>query len=334
MAPRYSYRGLPRTLFGLTSSQHRAHKLRILYKHYGVYRARGSTKETLLRSIPDFKQTLTVEEIAAITEWFQGLRDSLDPPTEIPPSLYTNEIQPLIGSRRRLVPGASTSDTFSTYIAEVDECSVCMGDVTQPGSVPFVSPKCEHVPTVCEDCVREHIHVQVRDLAWDSITCPSCPVVLGHDSVKRYASPKTFQAFDRNSVLAALSNMENFTMCLGPGCGSGQIHGGGDDQPIMTCTSCNFRTCFTHKMPHHEGLSCKEYDVAQKKRAKEEAASAKLLAKTTKVCPNKRCASIVTKVSGCNHMTCHRWATPHILSPAPITPTISNNALHYILNLR
>jgi hypothetical protein len=106
--------------------------------------------------------------------------------------------------------------------------------------------------------------------------------------------------------MATFEHMPNFTMCLGPGCDSGQIHGGGDDQPIMTCTTCKFKTCFTHKLPHHAGMTCDEYDedASRKRRIEEEAASEKHLREETKKCPNSDCAVPCVKVIGCDHITC------------------------------
>jgi hypothetical protein len=98
--------------------------------------------------------------------------------------------------------------------------------------------------------------------------------------------------------------MPNFAMCLGPGCDSGQIHETGDAQPIMTCTICHFKTCFTHKMPWHQGQTCAEYDFLRKERMEQEAASENLIAKTTKKCPNPKCGHGIEKKGGCDHMTC------------------------------
>jgi hypothetical protein len=119
-----------------------------------------------------------------------------------------------------------------------------------------------------------------------------------------------YHRYDRKSVMATFEHMPNFTMCLGPNCDSGQIHGGGDDQPIMTCTTCKFKTCFTHKLPHHAGVTCDEYDedASRKRRIEEESASEKHLREETKKCPNPDCAVPCVKVIGCDHITC-RFAT-------------------------
>lgn len=112
--------------------------------------------------------------------------------------------------------------------------------------------------------------------------------------------------YDRNSVISAFRHMPNFTYCLNMGCDSGQIHGGGDDQPIMTCTACQFKTCFTHKIAWHSGMTCSEYDevLAKEERMEQEAASQKFLTKKTKICPNPECGLHCIKASGCDHMTC------------------------------
>lgn len=98
--------------------------------------------------------------------------------------------------------------------------------------------------------------------------------------------------------------MPNFTMCLGPNCDSGQIHGGGNDQPIMTCTTCQFKTCFTHQMPWHTGQTCAEYDTEKSERTRQEAASAEFIAEKTKACPNPKCGLNLDKYTGCDHVIC------------------------------
>mmetsp|Transcript_19579 Transcript_19579/g.45591 ORF Transcript_19579/g.45591 Transcript_19579/m.45591 type:complete len:120 (+) Transcript_19579:497-856(+) len=81
----------------------------------------------------------------------------------------------------------------------------------------------------------------------------------------------------------------------------GQIHVGGDDTQILRCHQCNFRTCFTHKCPWHEGRTCEEYD--QDGDNSEEVALLQLMGSSRfQRCP--RCNHGVEKVSGCDHMTC------------------------------
>lgn len=114
-------------------------------------------------------------------------------------------------------------------------------------------------------------------------------------------------SYDRKSVMALFKDMPNFTMCLGPGCDSGQIHGGGYENPIMTCTSCGFRSCTVHHLPWHTGMTCAEFDAqpSDAERAEQEAASQKLLFETAQLCSG--CKRHIQKTSGCDHMTCKWW---------------------------
>lgn len=56
-----------------------------------------------------------------------------------------------------------------------------------------------------------------------------------------------------------MSEAENFIWCTS-GCGSGQIHDSGSEQPIVTCLHCSHRSCFHHNVAWHQTLSCDEYD--------------------------------------------------------------------------
>jgi hypothetical protein len=97
----------------------------------------------------------------------------------------------------------------------------------------------------------------------------------------------------------------NFTHCLGGKCDSGQLHDGGNDQPIMTCNSCGAKTCFTHKLPWHTGLTCTEFDEQQRQRLEQEVASVQFMQENNlKQCPNPKCGSRLDKIDGCDHITC------------------------------
>lgn len=104
----------------------------------------------------------------------------------------------------------------------------------------------------------------------------------------------------------SLEKMEGYAKCLGPNCDSGQIHGSGHDQPIMTCPECHFKTCYTHMVPWHTDKTCAEYDEEQREcaRREQEEASKRLVAETSKACPNPSCGCSIEKDGGCDHMTC------------------------------
>jgi hypothetical protein len=101
-----------------------------------------------------------------------------------------------------------------------------------------------------------------------------------------------------------MSSDADSVLCLGPNCGAGQTHKIDEDGPMMTCDSCNFQTCASHKLPWHPGMTCHEFDCdeSQIERLEQEEATAKVLAGTSRVCPD--CGQGVQKHDGCDHLTC------------------------------
>lgn len=93
---------------------------------------------------------------------------------------------------------------------------------------------------------------------------------------------------------------------------SGQIHENEGEEPMVTCIECGFRSCYTHRIPWHNGLTCAEYDyradkgskgwLEAKRLAREEREFQEKYGEAAKPCP--RCKSFISKHGGCSHMTC------------------------------
>ena len=99
--------------------------------------------------------------------------------------------------------------------------------------------------------------------------------------------------------------MDGYVKCIAPNCKSGQIHGSGHDQPIVTCVACHFKSCYTHNLPWHTEQTCDQYDTDRRLRwGNEEEATRRALKKSAKACPNQSCGYLITKTGGCDHMTC------------------------------
>ena len=81
---------------------------------------------------------------------------------------------------------------------------------------------------------------------------------------------------------------------------------------MMICNFCQFKICTVHGRPWHDGQTCAEFDVdpSQIERLEEEEATAKLLALTSRICPN--CHQGVSKEFGCDHMACKPLYLAHI----------------------
>jgi hypothetical protein len=203
-------------------------------------------------------------------------------------------------------------------------CVVCLEDCDADTFPEMsLSGSCNHKVDACTKCVAAHINSQINESP-ARISCTSCLEPLGFDAVKLYASAEAFDRYlhpkltllvnsrctdlqsryDRFFVMETFKDDPSFAMCLRPSCDSGQLHTGGDGEPIMTCNTCHFKTCFVHKLPWHSGNTCAEYDTDRKEKLEQEAATKEFLKKETKVCPNPKCGLNVVKISGCDHMTC------------------------------
>lgn len=125
-----------------------------------------------------------------------------------------------------------------------------------------------------------------------------------------------------------------YVRCLQPGCLGGHLHEGGGDNPIVTCTACRSKQCFTHQSHWHEGYTCDAWDTFLYSRMQDDNLSESLIAQSTKCCPGPNCGRKITKVGGCDHMICKPpggcgfefcWSCL-----APYKPIIRfDNSLHY-----
>lgn len=133
--------------------------------------------------------------------------------------------------------------------------------------------------------------------------------------------------YDHLATIHQLESTPSFRRCIGPRCESGQLHQGGSAQPIMTCIVCQFKTCYTHQVAWHTNISCEEYDAAQSRKQEENAASILVLEKTTKFCPGVSCGVRITKISGCDHMTCKSQKL-HAYNPEILSTCLGRRCAH------
>ncbi|KAK4097684.1 hypothetical protein N658DRAFT_569186 [Parathielavia hyrcaniae] len=197
------------------------------------------------------------------------------------------------------------------------ECVVC-AEEKAPEAFPASPPSrsCQHNSRTCSDCISRAIraHIQARILT-DAL-CPECPGVMSTPTILRHTDAETLQRYHELCLQRLMQEEENFVWCAA-GCGSGQIHEGGSDQPIVKCAGCGSKTCFSCKVPWHVDVTCAEWasfmaptsDKTAKEpprsaaeifneQAKELRASTEIIHKTTKPCPN--CRWNIEKNGGCN----------------------------------
>ena len=199
----------------------------------------------------------------------------------------------------------AAASAAAAVVEEEIECSVCL-DEFPISSLALPSSKCEHSPAICGRCLRQHIEEEVNGKGITrAINCPECDAQLEHHEIHTVcqgppAGIATFARFDSLLCRRTIETMPDFVWCSGKACGSGQIHDGGDDIPIMHCSACSAKTCFTHQLPYHDGMSCEQFDAHTA--LSEAAADEAWILRETKPCPN--CGVAIEKNRGCCHMTC------------------------------
>ncbi|KAM0261324.1 hypothetical protein ACHAQJ_002355 [Trichoderma viride] len=176
------------------------------------------------------------------------------------------------------------------------ECVVCIV-YKAPKDFPTspITRQCTHFPSTCLECMEDTVRSELERKQWEAIACPECSSVLEYQDIQRFADKATKEKYDTLIIQRAIQEDPTFVWCSSD-CGSGQLHDGGSDQQIMTCTSCGNKTCFQHKVAWHTGLTCEQYDEEGRRKKKEDAASAKMVKKVTKKCPG--CKSPIEKNGG------------------------------------
>ena len=144
------------------------------------------------------------------------------------------------------------------------QCSICATDRRSDKypSQPITSG-CTHATTdMCGICMRTYISSELSNCAAAVILCPVCKEIMSYFDVMRAAAPEDFNRYDERVTIASLQNEPGFRWCPQLGCPGGQIQVNGDAEPIVTCNLCQQRACFTHRVPWHTGLTCRQYDEA------------------------------------------------------------------------
>ncbi|CAF0991954.1 unnamed protein product [Rotaria sordida] len=181
-------------------------------------------------------------------------------------------------------------------------CTVCMESKPCIDFETQYNSDCTHsTRTICNSCTYEYLRNN-----WNigsEISCPECSIPLSHNAIKLILFENgditlynRYIQFELNRILE--QNLE-FVWCS-HGCGSGQLNEGATMNNTIECVNCHKLTCFTHKCPWHDGMTCEEYDMPRTNGQLH--ASERWIKVHTKECPT--CHSHIEKSEGCDHMTC------------------------------
>lgn len=160
------------------------------------------------------------------------------------------------------VPQQAKDPSEVFVVKKERQCSVCATDRPSDGyPVEPITSACTHTTTdVCKECMRTYIASELSSRVTAVISCPVCEETMSYFDVMRNAAPEDFNRYDERVTIESLQNEPDFRWCPQPGCPGGQIQAFGDAEPIVTCNHCQQRFCFTHRVPWHISLTCKQYD--------------------------------------------------------------------------
>ncbi|TGO89658.1 hypothetical protein BPOR_0099g00130 [Botrytis porri] len=308
-------------VFGLSFKQHDARKMRHVLKNYGKLPEKQGDRLALFLRLQNFETSLDEEVSKKVKDWFENGGDlpSTHPITtpeegscgeeeeeEEEEGEGDNEDDEAGSEEEESSDEESSSDSGASAISGHELLWEDREEALRrnPGMDLFdLFPQrdCQHPDTfICRECLDLSITTDIDYGLLNAIKCPLCTAVLTDNDVHSKASTDVLQRY--SYLREKASRPDTFIMCLGPKCGGGQIHEG--PEPLMICDHCNFKTCVKHKLPWHEGLSCDEFDVddSQIERLEQEEATAKLLAKDSRICP--QCKECVVRSDGCDHMSC------------------------------
>jgi hypothetical protein len=185
-------------------------------------------------------------------------------------------------------------------------CSVCCDDrdLSEFDGLDF--PDCQHVNRyVCNFCLFHYVQQTFQITFTDDIHCPelNCGIKFDYNTVRTLlflnSDDKLVERYDRYVTHRQLEQMDEFIWCSNPSCNVGQLNVDGELNNIVTCFNCHQKTCFTHKVKWHEGITCEEYDMNIDP---DYESSRRWIVENSKKCPN--CPYQIEKNDGCDHMKC------------------------------
>lgn len=116
----------------------------------------------------------------------------------------------IVGSGRRRMQDAESSvtdDSEDESAMGQQTCSICSDEKSTTEFQNTLTQECEHDRNVCQKCAESWINSEVEVGKWNSIKCPECPQLLGHNEVSKVLGPQSqdFQRFAKLSI--GLSNL-------------------------------------------------------------------------------------------------------------------------------
>ncbi|KAI4117580.1 MAG: hypothetical protein LQ345_002211 [Seirophora villosa] len=143
------------------------------------------------------------------------------------------------------------------------------------------------------------------DGKWHRVACLACRAHVSKAQLRKLVWKEDFKRLDALAKLKSAESHPRYRSCLSSTCNSGQIHRphSKPDPSIVVCKACGSRSCYRHRVPWHDGYTCKQYDLSHPSvhTTRSSEATVKRIAKR---CPGKGCGVFIEKDGGCDSVYC------------------------------
>jgi len=182
-------------------------------------------------------------------------------------------------------------------------CAICLDDLYSTTFKPLEG--CSHV--FHEECMREYLKSKIDEKGFP-ILCPEleCKSEIRLGDVADFMDETYREKFESFSFKSYLEkNANEVSCCPTADCPFAFIKE--DDQSQLQCPVCKKHYCLNCRVEWHKGMTCKEFEISNKKDENDVKFEKFIKGQKFKQCP--KCGFWVSRTEGCNAMTC-RCGTP------------------------
>jgi len=178
-------------------------------------------------------------------------------------------------------------------------CSICLGGLIDEDFIPLEA--CEHM--FHTNCFSEYLKSEINSRHFP-IKCPSnCGQEVSQvDMVQVLDQDLVDKFYDYSLQKYVSTHADEISCCPTPNCTYAFVQDEGEDDNVLTCPLCKKKYCLNCRVDFHKGMTCKEYQINNKRDENDIKFEKFVKGKKYKQC--SKCKFWVEKNQGCDHMTC------------------------------
>jgi len=177
-------------------------------------------------------------------------------------------------------------------------CAICLDDLYSTTFKPLEG--CSHV--FHEECMREYLKSKIDEKGFP-ILCPEleCKSEIRLNDVADFMDETYKEKFESFSFKSYLEkNADEVSCCPTADCPFAFVKE--DDQNQLQCPVCKKHYCLNCRVEWHKGMTCKEFEVSNKRDENDVKFEKFIKGQKYKQCP--KCGFWVSRTEGCNAMIC------------------------------